>query len=153
MKALVVTELGTVPELRDVPEPVRGTGEALIELLAASISDALPAVEVRLVVGPWCTGDIPVGVVPVIAPCGLADELAAAPIVVTAGGVSMLESCLLGRATVAVVLAESQRRAVASLAHEGAVVAATLTLGACGGHDMSSMSGTEGSDSSPFVEQ
>ena len=29
------------------------------------------------------------------------------------------------------------------------VVAATLTLGACGGHDMSSMSGTEGSDSSP----
>ena len=38
MKALVVTELGTVPELRDVPEPVRGTGEALIELLAASIN-------------------------------------------------------------------------------------------------------------------
>ena len=29
------------------------------------------------------------------------------------------------------------------------VVAAALTLGACGGHDMSSMSGTEGSDSSP----
>lgn len=29
------------------------------------------------------------------------------------------------------------------------VVAATLTLGACAGHDMSSMSGTEGSDSSP----
>lgn len=29
------------------------------------------------------------------------------------------------------------------------VVAATLTLGACGGHDMSSMSGTEESDSSP----
>lgn len=29
------------------------------------------------------------------------------------------------------------------------VVAGTLTLGACGGHDMSSMSGTEGSDSSP----
>lgn len=28
------------------------------------------------------------------------------------------------------------------------VVAGTLTLGACGGHDMSSMSGTEGSDSS-----
>lgn len=35
------------------------------------------------------------------------------------------------------------------LAGAALVVAATLTLGACGGHDMSSMSGTEGSDSSP----
>jgi NADPH2:quinone reductase len=34
----VVTELGAPPALRDVPEPVRGPGEALIELLAASIN-------------------------------------------------------------------------------------------------------------------
>lgn len=38
MRALVVTELGVAPELRDVPEPVRRPGEALIELLAASIN-------------------------------------------------------------------------------------------------------------------
>jgi len=38
VRALVVTELGAAPELRDVPEPVRGPGEALIELLAASIN-------------------------------------------------------------------------------------------------------------------
>lgn len=38
MRALVVTELGAPPELRDVPEPVRQPGEALLELLAASIN-------------------------------------------------------------------------------------------------------------------
>jgi NADPH2:quinone reductase len=38
VRALVVTELGAPPDLRDVPEPVRQTGEALIELLAASIN-------------------------------------------------------------------------------------------------------------------
>ena len=38
MRALVVTELGAAPELRDVPEPVRAPGEALIELHAASIN-------------------------------------------------------------------------------------------------------------------
>lgn len=38
MRALVVIELGAPPELRDVPEPVRQPGEALLELLAASIN-------------------------------------------------------------------------------------------------------------------
>lgn len=38
MRALVATELGTVPELRDVPEPVRRPGEALVAPLAVSIN-------------------------------------------------------------------------------------------------------------------
>jgi spore coat polysaccharide biosynthesis predicted glycosyltransferase SpsG len=95
--------------------------------LAASIATSLPAAEVRLVLGPWGAPDVPPGVVPVRAPHGLAEELAAAPVVVTAGGVAMLESCLLGRATVAVVLAHNQRQAVAGLAHTGAVVTGTLS--------------------------
>jgi spore coat polysaccharide biosynthesis predicted glycosyltransferase SpsG len=95
--------------------------------IAALVAGALPDVEVRLVVGPWSAAQTPPGVVPVDAPCGLATELAAAPLVVTAGGVSMLESCLLGRATVAVVLGVNQRQAVAGLAHEGAVAAATFS--------------------------
>jgi len=59
------------------------------------------------------------------APDGLADELAAAGIVVTAGGVTMLEACRLGRPVIALELARNQRRAVAGLAGDGAVVAAT----------------------------
>ena len=38
MKALVVTELGKTPELKDVPEPARGDGEALLEVLAAPLN-------------------------------------------------------------------------------------------------------------------
>jgi NADPH2:quinone reductase len=38
VRALVVAELGKQPEGRDVPEPVRGSGEALLEMLAASIN-------------------------------------------------------------------------------------------------------------------
>ena len=59
------------------------------------------------------------------APDGLADELAAARIVVTAGGVTMLEACLLGRPVVALALADNQRQAVSGLEREGAVMVAT----------------------------
>jgi spore coat polysaccharide biosynthesis predicted glycosyltransferase SpsG len=56
-------------------------------------------------------------------PPTLTEEFAAAPIVVTAGGVSMLEACALGRAVVAVVTAENHGVAVAPGAARGAVVA------------------------------
>ena len=85
----------------------------------------LPDAEVRLVVGPWGASEVPVGVVPVHAPDGLAAELAAASVVVTAGGVTMLEACLLGRPVVALALAENQRQAVHGLEREHAVVVAT----------------------------
>jgi NADPH2:quinone reductase len=38
MRAAVVTELGRAPELRDVPEPRAGDGDALLEILAAPLN-------------------------------------------------------------------------------------------------------------------
>jgi spore coat polysaccharide biosynthesis predicted glycosyltransferase SpsG len=77
------------------------------------------------VIGPWGWAEAPDGVSAVHARDGLASELAAAPIVVTAGGVTMLEACVLGRATIGVALAANQRQAVDGLAAAGAIVAAT----------------------------
>lgn len=99
---------------------VDGAGARMAAAVRAEVGDA----EVRLVVGRWGAADVPAGVTGVVAPASLSDELAAAPIVVTAGGVSMLEACLLGRVVVAVVLAGNQRVAVESLAAAGAVVPA-----------------------------
>jgi NADPH2:quinone reductase len=38
MRALVVSELGAPPEIREVAEPIRGEGEALLEMLAAPLN-------------------------------------------------------------------------------------------------------------------
>lgn len=99
----------------------RGVGAQI----ASSVADALPGVEVRLVVGPWGSSSVPAGVTAVHARDGLVDELAAAGIVVTAGGVTMLEACRLGRPVIALELAANQHRAVSGLAAESAVMAAT----------------------------
>jgi spore coat polysaccharide biosynthesis predicted glycosyltransferase SpsG len=93
--------------------------------VAAAVLAAEPGLEVRLVVGPWGSDVVPSGVVAVRSPDGLTDELAAASIVVTAGGVTMLEACRLARPVIALELALNQRRAVSGLAREGAVVPAT----------------------------
>jgi spore coat polysaccharide biosynthesis predicted glycosyltransferase SpsG len=93
--------------------------------VATALHAALPDLEIKLVVGPWGARDVPRGVVPVRAPDGLAPEIASASIVVTAGGVALLESCLLGRPIVALALAENQRQAVFGLEREGAVLVAT----------------------------
>jgi spore coat polysaccharide biosynthesis predicted glycosyltransferase SpsG len=98
-----------------------GTGAQL----AAIINAVVPSVEVRLVVGPWGSSAMPSGVVPVHARGGLAYEMGAASIVVTAGGVALLEACALGRPAIAIPIAENQRQAVAGLHGAGAVLAAT----------------------------
>ena len=98
-----------------------GVGARLARRVAATVPD----VEVRLVVGPWGSAQVPDGVVAVRTRDGLGPELAAAPVVVTAGGVAMLESCMLGRATVGIAIADNQRQAVRGLADAGAIVAAT----------------------------
>ena len=51
--------------------------------------------------------------------------MAAAGIVVTAGGVALLEACLLGRPIVALALAGNQRQAVVGLERDDAVMVAT----------------------------
>ena len=97
----------------------RGVGP---EIAGAIVRD-VPDVEVRLVLGPWGAQATPEGVVVVNAPSSLADEMAAAQIVICAGGVTLLEACRLARATVAVTLAENQRTAVGYLHKVGAVLA------------------------------
>jgi spore coat polysaccharide biosynthesis predicted glycosyltransferase SpsG len=92
--------------------------------IASDVAAAVPGVNVRYVVGPWGRADASPRVQLVRSPDGLAAELAAADLVVTAGGVTMLEACALGRPTVAFSLAANQDRAVAGAAHAGAVLAA-----------------------------
>lgn len=94
--------------------------------LAAVASAVAPESEVRLVVGPWGSTATPAGVVAVHAPTGLSREMASASIVVTAGGVALLEACALGRPIIAVAVAENQRQAVQGLADANAVLAATV---------------------------
>ena len=95
--------------------------------VAAAVRAESAGVKVRLVVGPWGAKAVPDGVDAVVAPDGLVGELAAAGVVVTAGGVTMLEACRLGRPVVALALAANQEQAVAGLACDGAVVLATPT--------------------------
>jgi spore coat polysaccharide biosynthesis predicted glycosyltransferase SpsG len=104
-----------------------GIGARIASDLALELRDA----EVRLVVGPWGAGTTDPSVRKIHAPYGLRDELAAADLVVTAGGVTMLEACCLGRPTVAISIASNQHRAVAGAAHVGAVLAADGSS-ACG---------------------
>jgi spore coat polysaccharide biosynthesis predicted glycosyltransferase SpsG len=89
---------------------------------ASMLATALPDAEVALVVGPWSAEQAPDGVTVVQAHDGLWSELARADLVVTAGGVTMLEACLLGRPTVAVAVAANQERAVRGADEAGAVV-------------------------------
>lgn len=77
--------------------------------IAARLHERLPDVRIRLVVGPWGLGEPP-GVELVRAPPGLGPELQTASLVVTAAGVTMLESMCVGRPTVAFLTAENQRR-------------------------------------------
>ena len=79
----------------------------------------------QVALGPWVEA-VAAGVERVDAPGGLASVLAAADLVVSAGGVTMLEACVLGRPTVAVAVAENQRAAVRALGAGGAVAVAEL---------------------------
>jgi len=102
-----------------------GVGVRIARALAtASFANEPCAFEVRLVVGPWGSQVVPPGVTPVRVTTGLAEELARAGVVVTAGGVTLLESLVLGRPTVCVVVAENQRRAAEAVAAAGAAVGA-----------------------------
>lgn len=90
--------------------------------VASALAGRLTGVRVRLVVGPWSASRVPPGVERVDAPEGLADELAAADVVVTAAGVTMTEALALGRPTVAFATAGNQHRALYGAARAGAVL-------------------------------
>jgi spore coat polysaccharide biosynthesis predicted glycosyltransferase SpsG len=98
--------------------------------VAVELAGALPAVRVRHVVGPWGRSAEDTRVESVVAPAGLGPEIAAADIVVTAGGVSMLEACCLARPVVAFSIAAGQDRSLAGAAHVGAVLVADVASAA-----------------------
>lgn len=104
--------------------------EGLGARVASAIADALPGTEIRQVVGPWGLGPDDGRVEAVHAPEGLGPEIAAADLVVTAGGVTMLEACCLARPVVAFSIAPGQARALAGAAQVGAVVAVDVASAA-----------------------
>jgi spore coat polysaccharide biosynthesis predicted glycosyltransferase SpsG len=108
------------PELRSLLVTV-GAGASPSDL-AGAIAARLPAVAVSLVVGRLAeSADAVSGVRLVERPASLLAELAAADLVVCAGGQTALESLASGRATVAVVTAENQLAQVQLLESLGAV--------------------------------
>lgn len=101
-----------------------GLGAFIAELLAAD----LPDVQVRHAPGPWSKRTDSASVETVEAPDGLVDDLLAATVVVTAGGVTMLEALALGCPTVVVPTADNQMRAVEAIpADERTVVLTSET--------------------------
>jgi UDP-2,4-diacetamido-2,4,6-trideoxy-beta-L-altropyranose hydrolase len=96
--------------------------------IAAGIRRLLDdTVAIELVVGPW---GAPEGVRGITAPDGLGARLSGADIVVTAGGITMLESLALGRPTIAVVTADNQRMQVSGVADAGAAWTASADTAA-----------------------
>lgn len=96
------------------------------QVIAEALVEAEPLLTVQLVLGPWGCEWEPPGVDVVRTRDGLGSVLAGADLVVTGGGVTMLEALSLGRPTVAIVLAENQRLAVEAAAAAGAVLVATI---------------------------
>jgi UDP-2,4-diacetamido-2,4,6-trideoxy-beta-L-altropyranose hydrolase len=93
--------------------------------IAAAIAALLSDVEVQLAVGPWSTSNVDSRIHTVHVTDGLGPWLAAADIVVTAGGVTLLEALCLGVPTIVLEIADNQRRATV-----GAVAArAALAVG------------------------
>jgi hypothetical protein len=97
-------------------------GAEIAETLASRLTSAAVTLAPRLA----GSDDLPRCVSALSAPEGLAPHLNDYDMVVTAGGVTLLESLCLGRPTVAVVVADNQRRAVEGAASAGACLAATV---------------------------
>jgi spore coat polysaccharide biosynthesis predicted glycosyltransferase SpsG len=76
--------------------------------LAEAVRGALPAADVRLVIGPQANGAVPAGVLAVRRRDSLFDELREADLVVCGGGQTALEAIRLGIPAVVVLLAPNQ---------------------------------------------
>lgn len=90
--------------------------------LAAAARDALPGVRVRMVRGPQSRSPVPDAVDAVDAPPDLHPLLAAADLVVTAAGQTMLESLATQAPTIALVRADNQRRQAELIGRLGGAV-------------------------------
>ncbi len=98
--------------------------------VAAEIAPLLPDTVVEVPIGPWWDGPLPPRVRAVRCLDGLAPRLGQADLVVTGGGVTLLEALGLGRPTVAVLQAENQRAAVEHAASVEAVVVSSIETAA-----------------------
>ncbi len=126
------------PTLRDFPvAPIAAVRSILVTLgasplagHAAALADAIgaahPELRIALAIGPWIDGPAGSSVEVVASADGLGSWLRGADLVLTAGGVTMLEACALGRPTIAVTMADNQRRAVDALIERRGVVGATI---------------------------
>jgi spore coat polysaccharide biosynthesis predicted glycosyltransferase SpsG len=92
--------------------------------IAHAVASTGESTEVTLAVGPWATPAADAAVRTVHVDDGLGPWLAESDIVVTAGGVTLLEAMYLGRPTVALQIAANQRRGVSSAVRAGAAVEA-----------------------------
>lgn len=97
-------------------------GAALGAEIAGTVSAALPGLDTRLAVGPWTEIEPPGGVTAVRQVGGLGQQIAEADLVITAAGVTLLETLALGRPAVAMVVAENQRQAATTIAAAGAAI-------------------------------
>jgi len=104
--------------------------DGLAASTAAEVARLIPDSAVFLPVGPWWDGPVPAGVHALHVDDGLAPDLATSDLVVTAGGVTLLEALALGRPTVVVVTAENQRIAAEHVASAGAAVLSTADAAA-----------------------
>jgi len=99
-----------------------GAARVMAEAVAAQLGPG----RVTLVRGSRHAEDLPRGVSALEAADGLGPHLSDYDIVLTAGGVTLLESLCLGRPTVAVAVAGNQQRAVEGAASAGACLAAPV---------------------------
>lgn len=87
---------------------------------ASALAGSLPCAQVRHAPGPWSRRSADPNVATVEVADDLWGELLAADVVVTAAGVTMLESIAVGRPVVAVVTAGNQNAQAAAVARAGA---------------------------------
>ncbi len=90
--------------------------------IASEIAAAAPRLLTQLVLGPWGDTATPSGVVRIDGSRGIEDALSTADVVVTAGGVTLLESLALGRPTIVVETAANQRSNISSVIAAGAAM-------------------------------
>lgn len=102
-----------------------GGGRAGADLgtsIAGELAAALPDVDIQLAVGPWGGQQLPPGVTGVRTSTGLGPAIDEADLVITAAGVTLLETLAMGRPAVGIVIADNQRRSAAGIDSAGAAV-------------------------------
>ena len=94
--------------------------------IATAVAALMPEADVQLAVGPWSGTKLDSRIQTVHVEDGLGPWLASADIVVTAGGVTLLESLCLGRPTIVLQIADNQHQATTAACAAGAALRAAV---------------------------